>query len=51
MIDSYTPYPSPTRLQRGTAGLTKALRLSTLLPQEQAAISLILQSLNEAENR
>ena len=41
--------PDPAQIQRGAVALTTALRISTLLPVEQEAISSILRSLNTAD--
>lgn len=44
-----SPAPDPNRVHRGALALTTAMRLSTLLPGEQAAIFSILRSLNAAD--
>ena len=41
--------PDPVQIQRGAVALTTAVRISTLLPGEQEAISSILRSLNTAD--
>ena len=41
--------PDPAQIQRGAVALTTAVRISTLLPREQEAISSILRSLNTAD--
>ncbi len=43
--------PSPSQVYRGALALTSALRVSTLLPREQAAIFSILRSLNTADEQ
>ena len=41
--------PDPAQIQRGAVALTTAVRISTLLPGEQEAISSFLRSLNTAD--
>ena len=41
--------PDLAQIQRGSVALTTAVRISTLLPGEQEAISSILRSLNTAD--
>jgi len=48
---SGTTVPDPNHVHRGAIALSTALRLSTLLPQEQQAIFAILRSLNSAEQQ
>jgi hypothetical protein len=43
--------PDPAQVQRGAVALSTALRLSTLLPHEQAAIFSILRTLNAADEQ
>lgn len=43
--------PDPNQVHRGAMALATALRLSTLLPHEQAAIFSILRILNAADEQ